>query len=103
MKENGENWELSHISAQERKVGEKGKLVLFHFAYRSSLYQKFTNLSIQIFIPSQQLYPLLVNIPENSSTQQKFTKSNKFEKLSATEDKNNRNKNADNFRVEFLK
>ena len=43
----------SHLSARNEGEGKIGSQYLFHFAYSSSLFVKFTILSIQQFIPSQ--------------------------------------------------
>ena len=40
---------------------------------------------------SQKFYPLFVKNPENSSAQQKLSKSNKLKEFSAIEDKDDRN------------
>ena len=70
----------SRLSARIEGGGKRGSQHLFHFAYSGSLFQKLTILWIQQFIPSQQFYPLLVNIPEKLSAQQKLFKSNNVHK-----------------------
>ena len=80
----------SHISASNESGGEV-KVSIYSIFFITAVSLEVTIFSIQRFIPSQQVYPLFVNSPEDLSAQQKLTKSNKLTYSLAIEDKDDRN------------
>ena len=86
------------LSSRIKSGGKMGSQSLYYFPYSSSLFQKFTILSIQQSIPSQQYYPLFVNNPETCQLRRNLSK---ITALSAIEDKDDRILNADTFEIEI--
>ena len=88
---------------QELKVGVRGEVSLYSNLFTAvvSFLKNYKSLKPAIYYPTA-ISPPLVYIPDNLSAQQKLTKSKECGKLSETEEKNDRNKDADSL-VEIMK
>ena len=101
MKQRGLGTE-SRLSARIEDGGKRGSQSLFQFVYSIvSFLKNYKSFNPAIYSPTG-IFPPLVYIPDNLSAQQKLTKSKECGKLSETEEKNDRNKDADNL-VEIMK